>query len=58
MRETRAKVLFIEVSNDNPEFLKQQYKKMAHSAPDYAGVADADAVRKHTVDILLSYDVS
>ena len=44
MHDARAKVLFIEVSNNNLKFLQQQYKTMAHTAPDYQGIADDAAV--------------
>ena len=44
MRSKRTKVIFIEVSNEDTEFLREQYRIMAQSAPEYQGVADAEAV--------------
>ena len=49
MKISRAKVIFIEVSNDNQEFLSTQYKNMAHSCPDYAGVNKVEAVRLYII---------
>ena len=44
MKTARAKVLFIEVDNDNKEFLLEQYRSMAKNCPDYVGVDALEAV--------------
>lgn len=36
----QVKVLFIEVSNEDEEFLKQQYNQVSMNSPDYSGVSD------------------
>ena len=45
MSAARVKVMFIEVTNDNEAFLKNQYKETASTSPDYEGISDKDAVR-------------
>ena len=45
MSAARVKVMFIEVTNDNEAFLKNQYKETASTSPDYEGICDKDAVR-------------
>jgi len=44
MNSARVKVMFIEVSNDNEEFLQGQYKTAASTSPDYEGINNTDAV--------------
>jgi len=43
MKVARTKVLFIEVNNDNIQFLSEQYRSMARECPDYAGVDSNEA---------------
>ena len=47
MSAARVKVMFIEVTNDNEAFLKNQYKETASTSPDYEGICDKDAVSIH-----------
>jgi hypothetical protein len=37
MREVGSRVCFIEVINEDPDFLLQQYAQVAETSPDYAG---------------------
>ena len=57
MSAARVKVMFIEVTNDNEAFLKNQYKETASTSPDYEGISDKDAVRYiHTyIHIVTTY---
>eukprot|EP00597_Dinobryon_sp_UTEXLB2267_P015822 CAMPEP_0170115900 /NCGR_PEP_ID=MMETSP0020_2-20130122/11851_1 /TAXON_ID=98059 /ORGANISM="Dinobryon sp., Strain UTEXLB2267" /LENGTH=558 /DNA_ID=CAMNT_0010343719 /DNA_START=58 /DNA_END=1734 /DNA_ORIENTATION=+ len=43
MNAARVKVMFIEVSNDNEEFLQDQYRTAASTSPDYEGINNTDA---------------
>lgn len=43
-REVETKVCFIEVVNEDPAFLMQQYHLVATTSPDYAGIDPAVAV--------------
>eukprot|EP00607_Mallomonas_marina_P010355 CAMPEP_0182422252 /NCGR_PEP_ID=MMETSP1167-20130531/7888_1 /TAXON_ID=2988 /ORGANISM="Mallomonas Sp, Strain CCMP3275" /LENGTH=458 /DNA_ID=CAMNT_0024600147 /DNA_START=18 /DNA_END=1395 /DNA_ORIENTATION=+ len=43
MTMAHTKVVFIEVSCDNLDFLAEQFKAVAHTSPDYANVNDVDA---------------
>lgn len=43
IHSTGAKVLFIEVSNENEKVLDQHYKKVYSTSPDYEGVAPEQA---------------
>lgn len=45
IRSTGAKILWIEVMNDDDEFLLKQFHSTAINSPDFAGFCDADAVR-------------
>lgn len=47
MRATKAKVMFIEVTNDNEEFLLNQIKLTADSSPDYASLENAEAQQEY-----------
>jgi broad specificity phosphatase PhoE len=47
MREVGTKVCFIEVSNDDPDFHMQQYKLVASTSPDYAGVDPGVAIEDY-----------
>ena len=44
MREVGTKVCFIEVANEDPNFLNEQYQLVATSSPDYAGMDPVLAV--------------
>ena len=57
MQITKAKVMFIEVSNENEEFLINQYKQTADEHPDYEGrsVAEAEAEYRRKVDFFAGY---
>jgi hypothetical protein len=44
MRASGVKVLFIEVINDDPEFLRRQFEDVALTSPDYKGVDKDEAV--------------
>lgn len=43
--QTGAKVMFIEVVNENAEFLEQRYADAAAFNPDYAGQCASASVR-------------
>jgi hypothetical protein len=45
VRSAGAKMLWIEVMNEDPAFLLQQYHAVATTSPDFKGFCDADAVR-------------
>lgn len=45
MRSVGTKVCFIEVINEDPAFLMQQYQLVAETSPDYQGMDPAVAVR-------------
>ena len=47
MRLTGAKILWIEVMNDDDEFLIKQYHSTATTSPDFVGFCDADAVHQY-----------
>eukprot|EP01038_Epipyxis_sp_PR26KG_P012621 gene12621-16924_t len=57
MHSTGAKVMFIEVTNDDAKFLDSQYRTTVISSPDYAGVADiaAEEDYRKRVDVYQSY---
>ena len=46
VRVTGAKVLWIEVMNEDPVFLQQQVLSVATTSPDFKGFCDTDAVSK------------
>ena len=52
MREVGTKVVFVEVINENQEFLKQQYLLVAQTSPDYTSmsVEEATSDYKRRVD--------
>ena len=54
MHSTRVKVMFIEVTNDDENFLKNQYKTAARTSPDYEGINDFDAVISIIISIIIS----
>jgi len=43
MNRARAKVLFIEVTNESSDFLSKQYQKIIESSPDYTGISHSEA---------------
>lgn len=49
MRASGVKVLFVEVINDDPDFLRQQFEDVARASPDYKGVDKDEAVSRHTI---------
>jgi broad specificity phosphatase PhoE len=57
MQETKAKVMFIEVSNENKEFLSRQIRTAASSSPDYAGMnlEDSEAEYRRKLNFFQGY---
>ena len=51
IQHTGAKVLFIEVSCDNEEFLTEIYQTTAATSPDYAGIDPIDAAKDYRARI-------
>jgi hypothetical protein len=47
MKAVGVGVLFIEVTNENPTFLSEQYKIAAHTSPDYKGREHLEAVSRY-----------
>ncbi len=45
MSLTGAKVMFIEVNNDDENFLSEHYRTTVHYSADYVGQSDAQSVR-------------
>jgi hypothetical protein len=53
MKPTGAKVLFIEVRNDNPAFLTDQISDVALTSPDYEGVTNEEALLDYRLRLLM-----
>jgi len=43
MKIARAKLIFVEVTNDSADFLSNQYKNIVKTCPDYAGISHSEA---------------
>lgn len=52
IRSTGAKILWIEVMNEDEEFLIKQYHSTATNSPDFAGCCDADAVSLYCIFVV------
>ncbi len=53
MQVSGAKLMFIEVNNDDEEFLSAHYRTTVKYSEDYKGVCDADSVRDQPYSLVV-----